>query len=522
MRTTPLELFVLSLLLGGCASESNDPDAAVDGSVLHDASLDAGDAGTSADGGTDGGFDASVDDAGGDAGLPGVALLDVDPSLVDDAMEVPIPTEPGSYTDAGYYYGRNSPVMLFLTLLARANPALTNTEGASVAARALAHIRAALTPGLHPLLRGGHHSWQDHHVTLALGVARRTDALWAELNELERSRAMLLMRHALHAANLFCNSNSGTSDERSSLYVDMAVTEAGFLPNQSAAYHSFAIGAYLFFGGFEGTTPLLTRFRDADGNFLESQVSAFRAALAAEGFTDIAEFYDNPDLQTLLRGEALHERANPDPLGVAKPLLTINTRSLENSPTGLEHVGGTTLPVPATPNAIFRRWGHDFAVGAQPKSNVGPAASGLVCDDGRTEFGLADGTMPHEDATEGMPYELNARSAPDGLHTRSSWHYSVWGMQQYMYLLATVASLGYLDLDDPADQEMWERAAVAVEIIRYVGEHKWFSTAGPSDEICTSDHGDAYGFWSGLHWAQGLMDATLFREGWEPPEPLTF
>jgi hypothetical protein len=289
--------------------------------------------------------------------------------------------------------------------------------------------------------------------------------------------------------------------------VDMHGRNSGSLPNQSAAYHAFAIGAYVYFGGTSQVNEILAGY----------DLETFRARLRAEGFDDIDALYSDTSIQQLFEGVNLGSGWNPDPLGVRKPFEEMNTSSLEGSPPGEEHRYHGYDPVPATPPSIFQRWGNDFAVGAMPLSNVGPAADG-ACEG--IDFGLSEGVMPYEGEGKGMPYEFNARGTAGGPHTRSSWDYSKWGMQQYMYMLGTVTILGYWDVDDPAHQAALDRARRAVEIIRYVGEHKWISSAGPPQQICTSDHGDAYSAFSGMHWAQALMDEMLFSDADLPGTPV--
>lgn len=498
----------LVILLCACAATPDVPDVPfdvarpIDGGGNEDAGVD--DAGGDAEPSDGGDVDASD---GGDSGVPVPrAPLAVDMALVDDAMGIPVPDEAGSYANSGPFYGRNAPVMLFLTLLAYNDPEREDSAGNSVAERALAHLHAAVSVEVHPLCRGGHASWFDMFVPVALGIARQTPAMWGTFAEDDRTRADLLMRHCLHAANIFCNTNS-TLDDRSAVSVDMAVTGSGSLPNQSASFHAYGIGAYLYFGGADGMSAALAAY----------DVDLFRAELRAVGFEDIAALYDNPMLQRLLAGEAITPRANPDPLGVRKPFLFLNTSSLERSTPGEEHPYGGADPLPATPRGIFQRWGHDFAVGAMPQGNVGPASSG-VCEG--ADMGLAMGTMPYEGEGRGMPYELNARSSGSGPHTRSSWDYAAWGVQQYTFLFAALSITGYWDEEDPLHQAIIERARRATEIWRSIGENKWLSSAGPASQICTTDHGDAYEVFGGNHWAQGLMDTLLFGEHVFVPEPL--
>lgn len=503
----PLALFAF---VASCASQPNAGDTDASPSDTGAESLDDGDVteGNEDDAGVDGAGDEGGPDADSpDMGEPQRPPLDVNPDLIDDAMGIPVPDQPGSYaSDGGGYYGRNGPVMLFLTLLAHDDPTREDSGGNSVAERARDHIRAAITPGLHPLLTGGHRSWFDLQVPMALGVARHTPEIWDELEDAEREVATVLMRHALHAANLFCNTNSELGD-KSNVFVDMAVTESGSLPNQSASFHAFAIGAYLYFGGTEGMNAELSAYDSA----------SFHALLLEWDLLDIAALYENPDLVDLLDGIAVSDRAQPDPLGVQKPFLQLNTLSLEASEPGEEHPYGGAEPIATTPDNVFRRWGHDFAVGAMPRGNVGPSLDNSC---GGIDFGLSSGEMPFEGTPgAGMPYELNARSSTSGPHTRSSWDYSSWAMQQYVYMFGTLAITGYLS--DVEDDELWARADRAVTIFRTVGEQKWISSVGPAPEVCTDEHGDAYVLFPGLHWAQGLMDATLFDESWDPPpEPL--
>lgn len=425
----------------------------------------------------------------------GKAVLDIEMTLVDDAMGIPVPREAGSYAMTGKYYGRNAPVMLFLTLLAYNDPSKRDSAGDSVMARALEHLHAAVSVEVHPLCRGGHASWFDMYVPVALGIARQTPALWSTFTDEEGQRADLLMRHCLHAANIFLNTNS-TLGERSGVLVDMAVMESGSLPNQSASFHAYGIGAYLYFGGVEGMTKILAAY----------EVDGFRAELRKVGFDDIAELYDNQMLQRLLAGDTISPRAKPDPLGVRKPLLFLNTLSLERSDPGEEHPYKGADPLPATPAGIFQRWGHDFAVGAMPRGNVGPASNGL-CNG--VDMGLASGKMPYEGEGKGMPYELNARSSVSGPHTRSSWDYAAWGMQQYTYLFAALSVTGYWDENNAIHQKIIERARRATEIWRYIGDHEWLSSTGPPGQVCTTAHGDAYESFGGNHWAQGMMDGLL-------------
>lgn len=473
------------LVLAACSSsDAESPDA---GPGL-DASADAAppvDAAPPADAGADAQPDAST-----------LSPIVFDQALIDEAAAVPVPSTPGAYGGGGTNYGKNGPTMLFLAIAGRNDETLESTDGTNVRDRAVAHMKAALTPGLHPLFPGGHHSWFDQQVPMALGIARRTPGMWSQLSTDERRRADLLMEHCLYVANIFCNTNSTDWSLRAMVNVDMYGSNSGSLPNQSAAYHAYAIGAYAHFGGASGMNPLLAAY----------DLTAFRARLQAEGFDDIDAFYANTAIQQLFEGVEQGAGWNPDPLGVRKPLDQINTSSLEGSPPGEEHRYHGYDPVPATPPHIFARWGNDFAVGAMPLSNVGPDIDG---DCGGIDFGLAEGTMPHEGDGKGMPFEFNARSAAGGPHSRSSWHYAYWGMHQYMYMFATVAILGYWETSDAQHQAVLDRARRAVEIIRYVGEHKWVSSAGPPDEICTSDHGDAYGTWAGSHWAQHMMDVLL-------------
>ncbi|MGQ7847656.1 hypothetical protein ACUNV4_24400 [Granulosicoccus sp. 3-233] len=423
------------------------------------------------------------------------AVLGIDIALVDDAMGIPVPRRAGSYATTGKFYGRNAPVMLFLTLLAYNDPSRVDSAGDSVMDRALEHLHSAVSVEVHPLCRGGHASWFDMYVPVALGIARQAPTFWSTFSDDERQRADLLMRHCLHAANIFLNTNS-TLNERSSVLVDMAVTESGSLPNQSASFHAYGIGAYLYFGGSDGMTKVLASY----------DVDSFRTALRKMAFDDIAELYDNDMLQRLLAGDAISPRARPDPQGVRKPLLFLNTLSLERSNPGEEHPYKGADPIPATPAGIFQRWGHEFAVGAMPRGNVGPASNGLCKG---ADMGLASGKMPYEGEGKGMPYELNARSSVSGPHTRSSWDYAAWGMQSYTYLFAALSLTGYWDEEDARHQKIIERARRATEIWRYIGEHGWLSSAGPPGQVCTTAHGNAHESFGGNHWAQGLMDGLL-------------
>ena len=408
-----------------------------------------------------------------------------------------VPSSPGGYASGGSNYGKNGPTMLFLAIAGRNDETLDSSDGTNIRDLAVAHMKAALTPGLHPLLPGGHASWFDQYVPMALAIARRTPGMWTQFSSDETRRADLLMEHCLYVANIFCHTNSTDGSLRAMVNVDMHGSNAGSLPNQSAAYHAFAIGAYVYFGGASGMNPILATY----------DLNAFRARLQAEGCDDIDALYANTAIQQLFEGVEQGAGWNPDPLGVRKPLDQINTSSLEGSPPGEEHRYHGYDPVPATPPHIFARWGNDFTVGAMPLSNVGPDVNDAC---GGIDFGLSQGTMPYDGDGKGMPFEFNARGSAGGPHNRSSWHYANRGMHQYMYMLGTVTVLGYWNIGDPMHQAVLDRARRAVEIIRYVGDNKWISSAGTPSEICTSNHGDAYGTWSGTHWAQHMMDVMLF------------
>ncbi|MBW2528034.1 MAG: hypothetical protein JRI23_27885 [Deltaproteobacteria bacterium] len=491
-------IIALCFVLAACSStEAESPDAG--------AGLDAGSAGAPP---SDAGSDAESD-AGSDAESDAATFVPYvfDQVLIDEAVARDVPSTAGGYSSGGDGYGQNGPTMLFLAIAGRNDESLEATDGTNVRDRAVEHVKAALTPGLHPQLVGGHAAWFDQHVPMAFAIARRTPGMWDQLSTDERRRADLLMEHCLYVANIFCNTNSNDWSLRAMVNVDMHGSNAGSLPNQSASYHAYAIGAYVYFGGASGMNPLLAAY----------DLSSFRARLQAEGFDDIDDLYADTAIQQLFEGVEQGAGWNPDPLGVRKPLDQINTSSLEGSPAGEEHRYHGYDPVPATPPHIFMRWGNDFTVGAMPLSNVGPDADG---DCGGIDFGLAQGTMPHESDGTGMPYELNARGSAGGPHTRSSWHYADRGMHQYMYMLATVAILGYWDGSDAAHQAALDLARRAVEIHRYVGENKWISSAGTPSEICTSNHGDAYGTWSCTHWAQHLMDLMLLSGAPLPYPPV--
>lgn len=438
--------------------------------------------------------------------IPSQAPLPIDMALVDDAMTIPVPYQAGSYAGAGNYYGRNAAVMLFLTLLAHDDPTKIDSSGVSVMARALQHLQAAVSVETHPLCRGGHVSWFDMFVPIALGIARQTPAMWDTFTNAARTRADLLMRHCLHTANIFINTNSANND-RSGVFVDMHLLGSGSLPNQSASFHAYGIGAYLYFGGEAGMTAALASYN----------VDSFRTQLRNVGFEDIAQIYDNPTLQRLLEGETISPRVSPDPLGVRKPLRFLNTLSLDDSLPGTEHPYNKSYPIAATPTGIFQRWGHEFTVGAMPRGNVGPS---LKRECGGVDFGLAKGTMPYENSGKGMPYEFNARSSASGAPTRTAWDYANWSMQQYAYLFSALSITGYWDTTNPQHQEIVERARRAIEIWRYVGENKWLSNLGPASQICTTAHGDAYGVFGGSHWAHGMIDALFTEPGYFTYAPL--
>ena len=462
--------------------------------------------------------DSTPEDASGDTTVqdvpqdmdPAVSRLSIPQALVDNAMAIQVPSGTGVYSlGGGSTYGRNGAVMLFLSILTRDDASWQSTQGEGVRDRALAHIKRALDPQAALMLQGGHASWFDLTVPLALAIARHTPVLWDGLTMQEKQGADTLMQHALHTANMFCNANSSAPNQVSWLRADMALLNSGYLPNQTASWHAYAIGAYIYFGGIPQMNQLLTGF----------DLDAFRGTLQAQGYTAVDALYANPKLQSLLDGnEVMHEgRAlRPDPLGVRKPLNQINTASLTGSDEGAEHpYFFAHQPVAATPFEVFKRWGHEFTVGAMPKADIGPDVFGSC--QGR-DLGLTSGVMPYEGQPgKGMPYELNARSAPNALPSRSSFDYSFWSMQQYKYMFATLVTLGYIQPTDPAHAPVWARAKRATEIFRYVGEHKWMSNAGPPAEKCTGTHDDAYGEFSGMHWAQALMDATLFDASFEPP-----
>lgn len=143
------------------------------------------------------------------------------------------------------------------------------------------------------------------------------------------------------------------------------------------------------------------------------------------------------------------------------------------------------------------------------KSNVGPSAW-KRCKN--KDAKLSSGMLPNEGQGKGMMYELNVHSSVNGLQSRSSWDYSAWGMQQYMYMFATLSILDYWDLSIPKHKEIVERANRAVKLFRFIGEKKWYSTDGPASQACSTNHPDAYGPFSGMHWAQTLMDEVLFSD----------
>lgn len=533
-RAIPLAVFTVAVLSWiGCASDCpegfectpNEDGGVTDVSVTDVRVADAGvaDGGEDANALTDvtiGVEDARVDaeamdgatDASPDAG-PGESRLVIADELLDDAMGLPVPVRAGTYEGAasgggGPNYGKNAAGMLFLTLVGRNDPTRTDTNGDNVSARAVEHLQAALNPTTHPRLTGGHHSWSNMFVPISLGLARHTPSMWSQLSTDEQSRADLLMRQALYSANIFCNTNSEDPNERSRVQVDMKLLPSGSLPNQSASFHAFAIGSYIYFGGTAGMNRELAAY----------DYQVFQRDLRAVGFDSIADLYNRAELRRMLDGETIEVRGRPqrpDPMGVRKPFLELNTYSLLDTASGEEHpFHSNAVPVPATPPRIFERWGHDFAVGSTPLTNVGPSNS-QQCDG--SDFGLVMGTMPFDGQPgRGMPYEFNARGGTSGPPSRSSWDYSAWSMQQYMYMFAAVTMAGYWDMSDPRDQEIWARARRAVEIIRYVGENKWLSNAGPTPQVCTSNHGDAYHEFNGMHWAQGLMD-TLFSAEFSPP-----
>lgn len=109
----------------------------------------------------------------------------------------------------------------------------------------------------------------------------------------EKSKTDTLMHHALHVANIFCNSNSARPGKYASVSVDMNMAESGSLPNQSSAYHAYGIASYIYFGGISETTKLLAAY----------DLTSFRSQLINSGFDDIEKMYANENLQNLLNGK---------------------------------------------------------------------------------------------------------------------------------------------------------------------------------------------------------------------------
>jgi hypothetical protein len=426
--------------------------------------------------------------------------------LIDEAVELGLPNGDNPYSlGGGGNYGKNGPVMLYLAIAGRNDPTATSSDGASVVDRAVEHMKAALSAEYYPSLPGGHSAWFDLHIPLALAIARHTPEMWSQFSAEDRERADLLMEQCLYVGNLFCNTNSDDSKQRSLVFRGM-YGGSGYLPNQSGPFHAYAVGAYIYFGGTAAINALLTSFDMAD----------YRARLKAKGYTRIDEHFDNADNVKLFNGES-GDDYDPDPLGVKKPLNEMNTASLEGSPAGMEEKYSAQFsPLPAKPVNFFLRWGHEYVVGAMPLGNVGPS-KGEEC--GPIDLKLVSGTMPYEGQGKGMPYEFNARSNVGGRVNRSSFHYVTWGMQQYMFMYATLAVLGYWDLGDSLHLEIQQRVQRAVEIFRYVGEHKWISNAGPENMQCNGQNHDAYFEFGGLMWAQDLMDAMVFSGAALPSTP---
>ena len=446
------------------------------------------------------------------------AQITFTPALIDDAMALPLPTSSSCFVlGGGPYYGRHAACILYLTLVANHDPNARSSSGALVLERAVAHIKATASAAATPHFAGGHTSWFDAHVPLAYAVARRNPALWSQLTVAQRDHLDLVMQHVLHTAAIFCQTNRTATWSKSTVLVDMYGDPSGYLPNQSAPWHAYLVGSYVYWGGVAGMDALLAGY----------DLELFKNRLAAAGLTQLLSYYEDPRIAALLEGVdqsgTLGSGWAVDPRGVRKSIARFNTRSLVGSPAGFEHAYGRFDPLTTHPRNLVYRWGHEYYAGAQPRSNVGPGV-GSPCNG--TVFGLVDdegnlrATLPYELQGRGMPYEFNSRSTTRGPHNRSSWNYSKWGWNFYAFMYGTVAALGYFDPPCNAqDQQLYQQVRKTTELIRFVGDNKWRSSAGIPSQICTWNHGDAYGAFAGDHWAQDVMDAFVFSGAPLPQDP---
>lgn len=418
---------------------------------------------------------------------------------IDDAMSASVPSSSGGYSLGGSGYLYNGFAMHYLTIQARRDPSIRDTSGNLVLDKAIDHIQAALTPGTHPLLTGGHNSWFDIGVPMSIAIARRTPEMWGELTAEQQTHADVLMTHVLYFANIYCNFNDQHANDISDVQVDMTTGASGTLPNQSAAAHMWGIASYVYWGGTAAMNAVLADYNS----------TTFHTTLDNEGFTDIGDLYEDADLLLLLGGTAI-TNADPDDQGVTKPFSQLNTRNHDGSTAGQEHPYNELYdPIDATPFNFYFRWGHEYQLGAQPKGNVGNDQASTC---GGTSFGLQNGTLPYEGEGKGMPYEFNARGNSSAAPTRSSWDYVRWAMNHLQYMYASLHVLGYLDVSNATHREVIARTKKGVEIFRYVGANKWFSNAGPASEICTSDHANGNENAGGFEWAWQLMDELLYGE----------
>lgn len=448
----------------------------------------------------------------------GGAQISFTPALIDAAMALPLASSTSSFVlGGGPFYGRQGAGILYLTLVANQEPGSTSTGGALVLDRAAAHIRATATAAVTPRFAGGHTSWFDAHVPLAYGVARRNPALWGQLTPAERDHLDLVMEHVLYTAAIFCQTNSTATWHKSSVLVDMYGAPSGYLPNQSGPWHAYLIGSYVYWGGVAGMDSLLGSY----------DLEQFKGRLAAAGLAQLLGYYEDPRIANLLEGvdqsATLGTGWAVDPRGVRKSIARFNTRSLRGSPPGFEHAYGRHDPRLTHPRNLVYRWGHEYFAGAQPLSDVGPGV-GSPCNG--TAFGLVDdegqlrANIPYELQGVGMPYEFNSRSTTRGPHNRSSWNYSKWGWNFYALMYGTVAALGYFDPQCNAqDLELYTQVRKTTEIVRFIGDNKWRSSAGIPSQVCTWNHGDAYGVFAGDAWAQDVLDAYVFSGAALPGPP---
>lgn len=401
--------------------------------------------------------------------------IDFDQDTVDQLMKVAAPGEPGYLLNETITHSST----LTLTLIAYNKPGTVSSDGLSAEDRIVQQIRGLIDPDTAPEYIAGHHAWSDQMAVQALGVARHIPEIWNQLSSTEKSNADLIMEHILYFSNVTLNTNSGMNDQ-SLVTTNMYGGHSGSVPNQSSAVHAYGIGAYIYFGGKDEINKILPQFNHDD----------FISRLNTAGFREIAINYERPYIRNLMAGVS-QPNGRPDPQGVKKLWNMMNTYSLLGSTPGLDNpYEAESDPVPAVPDQIFIRWGNEFATGATPKSNVGQ-------DVGRTCNGITFGTpngapLAFEGEGRGMLYELNARGTVGTPPTRSSIDYAMWGMQQYLFMFATVSLTGYWNLDNPQHTAALEHARRAMTIANSVIENKWVSNQGIPDTVCSP--GDVEGF----------------------------